>query len=112
MSLATLYVTAKDKEEAEKIGRALIEKKLVACCNIVEGITSLFPWEGEVQKETECLMLCKTQMRLIEKCGELVKELHSYEVPCITALPVLKYSREFADWVIGETKARTVDHGD
>jgi periplasmic divalent cation tolerance protein len=105
MSLATLYVTCADTPEAEKIGAALIEKRLVACCNILGQCISLFRWEGEVKAEGEVVMICKTQMRLVRKATEAIKELHSYDVPCVTAMPILKASKEYNDWVIEETTA-------
>ncbi|MFW6324734.1 MAG: divalent-cation tolerance protein CutA, partial [Desulfovibrionales bacterium] len=103
LSMATLYMTAPSRETAETIGRALLEKRLVACVNILGRITSLYRWEGEIQEDEEVLLLAKTQMRVAHKAIQLVKEVHSYDVPCVTVLPVLKANPDYAAWVRGET---------
>ncbi len=103
MSLATLYVTTPTKADAERIARALLEKRLVACANILEGCTSLYWWDGRIQSEQECVMICKTQMRLVNQAAVFIEELHPYDVPCVTAMPILKANRKYSDWVNAET---------
>jgi len=103
MSLATMYVTTPNKTDAERIARALLEKRLVACANILENATSLYWWDGQIQGDQECVMICKTQMRLVDKAAALIEELHPYDVPCVTAMPILKATRAYAEWVLTET---------
>jgi periplasmic divalent cation tolerance protein len=99
-----IYVICKDSKEAESIGRTLVEKRLVACVNIIPEITSFFRWKGEVRKEGEALLLAKTRESLVEKITETVKELHSYSVPCITSFPITKGNREYLKWIDKETE--------
>ncbi|MFP4071453.1 MAG: divalent-cation tolerance protein CutA, partial [Desulfovibrionales bacterium] len=108
LSMATLYMTAPSRETAQSIGRALLEKRLVACVNIIDNVTSLYWWEGEIQKDQECVLFAKTQMRVAHKCIALIKELHPDDVPCVTVTPVLKSNPEYAAWVKEET-AQAVD---
>lgn len=103
MSLATLYVTAPSKDDALRIARALLEKRLVACANILDGCTSLYWWDGQIQSDQECVMICKTRMILANKATALIEELHPYDVPCVTAMPILKANRKYAEWVAAET---------
>lgn len=104
MSLATLYVTTPSKEDALRIAQALLEKRLVACANILEGCTSLYWWDGRIQSDQECVMICKTRMTLVTRAAALIEELHPYDVPCVTAMPILKAARKYAEWVVAETE--------
>ena len=103
MSLATLYVTAPSREDAERIAQALLEKRLIACANILDGATSLYWWEGKIERAAEAVLIAKTQMRLVTRAAELIVELHPYDVPCVTAMPILKSHRQYAQWVEAET---------
>jgi len=99
-----ILVTASKKSEAEQIGQAVVEKKLAACCNIVEKISSIFHWKGEICREEECLLLIKsTREKLDDIVGE-VKNLHSYEVPEIIALPIIAGSEGYLNWVKSEVR--------
>ena len=104
MSLATVYMTAPNRAEAERIAQALLDARLIACANILDGGTSLYRWDGELQSEQETVMIAKTQMRLVQQACKLIAELHPYDVPCVTAMPVLKSHREYAEWVVAETE--------
>lgn len=97
-----VLVTASSAEEGAKIARALVDEHLIACANMVSGIRSFFFWEGKTRDETETLLICKTRQPLIEKVIKRVKELHSYSVPEIIALPIVAGSKEYLKW-IGET---------
>ena len=104
MSLATMYMTAPSRDDCLKIGRALLEKHLVACVNIIDGVTSLYWWEGKLEEATESVLIAKTQMRLVNACVAAIKPLHPYELPCITGIPVLKANPDYIRWVIAETE--------
>lgn len=103
MEAYLVYMTASDKEEAEKIGRALIESHLAACVNIMDKATSLFWWDGQVQSEEECVFLAKTSRDRLRGLIKEVERLHSYEVPCVVALPILDGNPEFIKWIKMET---------
>ena len=98
-----IYITTKDEDEAKKIGKTLVEEKLAACVN-THPIKSIYRWEGEIQEEGEVAMLVKTKAQLADKVIARVKELHSYEVPCIVSLPIEKGNPDFLEWIKKSTK--------
>jgi periplasmic divalent cation tolerance protein len=97
------YVTTKDKAEAVKIGKALVEEKLAACVNILEGMTSIYFWEGKLNQEQECVLIVKTKALLIDKVIKQVKKLHSYSNPCVVSLPIENGSSNYLKWLSGNT---------
>lgn len=99
----TLYVTCASKDEALKIVNALIEKRLAACANVYDGITSVYRWEGKVQQAPEAALIAKTSREKLDAAMAEVKRLHSYEVPCIIATPVAEGFAPFLQWVAEET---------
>ena len=99
----SIYITTKDEDEAEKIGKALVEEKLAACVNI-HPIKSIYRWEGNIQEEAEIAMLVKTKAGLADKVIERVKELHSYEVPYIVSLPIEKGYPDYLKWIEESTR--------
>lgn len=103
MKYYSIYITAKDEEEAKKIGKTLVEERLAACVNI-HPIKSIYRWEGQIQEENEIAMLVKTKAKLADEVIRRVKELHSYEVPCILCLPIEKGYREYLKWIEESTK--------
>ena len=98
-----IYITTKDEAEARKIGRALVGEKLAACVNI-HPIESIYEWAGEIREESEAAMLVKTKAELATEVITRVKELHSYEVPCIICLPIEKGYPDFLEWINQSTK--------
>jgi periplasmic divalent cation tolerance protein len=98
-----VYITTKDEEEARRIGEALVSKRLVACANL-HPIRSIFRWQGKVSHEAEVALLVKTRAELVDEVISRVKELHSYEVPCVVALPVDKGNPDFLEWISQSTK--------
>ncbi len=94
-----VLVTAKDKKEAGKIARGLLEAKLIACANIVEGVQSLFWWQGKIDSSKEVLLVLKTKKILFKKVIAQVKSLHSYQTPEIIALPIINGSEDYLDWI-------------
>ena len=103
MSACFIYVTASDSEEARRIGRALVEARLAACANVIDRVTSVYWWQGEVQEDDEAVLIAKTREDLVDDLTAKVKELHSYECPCVVALPVTGGNAEFLDWIAAET---------
>jgi periplasmic divalent cation tolerance protein len=94
-----ILVTAKDKQEAEKITQALLDEHLIACGNIVNPVSSFFHWSGKIDRAEECLIVMKSRMDLFAQVAEHVKCLHSYEVPEILALPIVDASKAYLDWM-------------
>ena len=101
-----ILVTAKDKEEAEKIARGLVENKLIACANIVPAVQSVFFWDGKVCAENEVLLIMKSKKVLMKKIIAAVKSLHSYSVPEIIALPILDGNADYLKWVSDVTSIK------
>lgn len=94
-----VIVTTASKEEAEKIVRKLLNEKLIVCANIAGSVSSFFWWNKKVESAEEYVVLMKTRSDLFEKLSETVKALHSYQVPEIIALPIVKSSKQYMDWL-------------
>lgn len=94
-----VMVTTASKQEAEKIAQHLLDKRLIACANIIGPVQSHFYWSGKLEKTEEYLILMKSRRNLFAKLSEVVKTLHSYEVPEILALPVVEGSKAYIDWL-------------
>ncbi len=84
--------------EAETIARALVEEKLVACVNVAE-VSSLFRWEGKMEREKEMLLVMKTTQEKRDEVVLRINELHSYDVPEVIALPIIGGSESYLNWV-------------
>lgn len=103
MSQSMFYITADTMKEAEIISKQLVEERLVACINVFPQIKSFFYWEDKAQSEEETLLVGKTRTHLVDKLISRVKELHSYEVPCIVTWEINKGNPEFLSWIDEET---------
>ena len=99
-----VLVTASSKEEANKIAQGLLQDKLAACVNIIEGIDSRFWWQGKIDSTQEVLLVIKTRKTLFNKLAKKVKSLHSYTVPEIIALPIISGNKTYLDWINDCTK--------
>jgi periplasmic divalent cation tolerance protein len=94
-----VLVTAKNKAEAGKIAKGLLEAKLIACANIIDGVESLFWWQKKIDRSKEVLLVLKTQQKLFKKLVSTVKLLHSYQTPEIIALPIIAGSGDYLKWI-------------
>jgi periplasmic divalent cation tolerance protein len=103
-SYVVVMVTASNKQEAEKITQKLLEEKLIACANILGPVSSHFHWAGKIDKAEEYLLFMKSRSDLFDAVSAKVKTLHSYEVPEVLALPILKGSKAYLDWLNGVLK--------
>jgi periplasmic divalent cation tolerance protein len=103
MDEIVVLITASTQDEAAKIARALVEGRLAGCVNIIKDIRSVYSWEGKIEDEAEVLMIAKTRQSLFDDLMKKVKELHSYTVPEIIALPVVQGSEEYLKWLRGVT---------
>jgi len=98
-----IYITCPNKEEAKKIGLFLIKKRLAACCNIFP-IESIYWWQNKIVKDKEAVLIVKTLKKNFKKIEKEVKKLHSYTVPCILEIPIIKSSQDFLNWLEKEIK--------
>jgi periplasmic divalent cation tolerance protein len=95
-----VLVTCGSAKEARRIARALVEKRLAACGNILEApVRSIYRWKGKVETAKEYLLLIKTSRRRSAALQDVVKRLHSYDVPEIIALPIAEGSPEYLTWI-------------
>jgi len=104
MTSTMIYVTTSSREEALRIGRDVVADRLAACANVLPGITSVFRWQGDVQEDRETAMILKTRSDLVERLTARVKELHSYDCPCVVALPITDGNPDFLRWIAEETR--------
>lgn len=103
MSAASAYcavfVTAASRREARRIARSLLERRLVACANIIAGIESHYWWEGKIDHAREWLLVMKTRRSRFRAVERAVKQLHSYQVPEIIALPLVAGQADYLRWM-------------
>jgi periplasmic divalent cation tolerance protein len=101
--LITVYVTAADAAEAERLGAALVTERLAACANVLPGMRSIYRWEGAIARDEEAVLLLKTRAALFERLSARVRALHGYELPCVVAWPIVEASADYTAWVTGQT---------
>ena len=99
-----VLVTASSKKEGQKLASCLLQEKLAACVNVIDGVNSLFRWQGKIDKAKEALLIIKTRKTLFNKLLKKVKSLHSYEVPEIIALPIIAGNKKYLDWIDDSTR--------
>ncbi len=103
MKAAWLYMTAETRDEAQAIGRALVEERLVACANILGPMDSIYWWDGAVKSETEVAFIVKTRATLVDKVVARVTEMHTYDCPCIVARPIEGGNPDYLAWIEAQT---------
>lgn len=100
--VVAVYLTFPNETSALDVSRALVERRLVACVNVLPGATSVFRWDGEVVREREVVAVAKTTRGAVARVCEAVGTLHPYEVPCVVAYPAEGGLDAYVDWVRGE----------
>ena len=105
MNIRLVYVTTPSHEEAEKIATCVVNEQLAACANIIDGVTSIYRWEEKLCRENETAMILKTTAAAGEKLIARIRELHSYECPCIVTLPIENGHPDFLRWIENQTTA-------
>jgi len=98
-----VYITAKDRTEALKLGRWLVRERLAACANILGPVQSVYRWKGRVEEAGEAALLAKTTGARWPELVRRVKERHSYETPCIVAFAIRAGYRPFLEWITAES---------
>lgn len=96
--------TCPTTELAEKIATALVTEKLVACVNILPQITSVYQWQGKIEKDSEVQLLIKTTAALFSSVNQRIRELHSYDVPEVIAVDIQQGDSEYLDWITNSLK--------
>jgi len=99
-----VFVTTDSQEEAQKIATRLLNQRKVACVNIVPRVDSLFWWQGKLDSARESLVIAKTKASLLPEVVSLVKDVHSYEVPEIIALPIIGGNEDYLNWIDSEVE--------
>ncbi len=103
MAQRLIYITAGTAEEARRIGRAIVEERLAACANVLGEVASFYWWEDALQEDTEAVLIAKTRDDLVDRLVARVRELHSYDCPCVVALRIDAGNPEFLAWIDKET---------
>ena len=99
MSVVSVYAVFADADEAERIGRAMVEERLAACINLLGPVRSIYRWQGAIESADEVAAIFKTRHDRVDALMTRIAGLHSYDVPCIVTWPVDKLLGAYADWV-------------
>jgi periplasmic divalent cation tolerance protein len=94
-----ILVTAGSSEEATKIAGRLLARRKAACVNIVPRVSSVFRWQGNIESGEESLLVVKTRLSLLDDVVALIKQMHSYDVPEIIALPIIGGNQDYLQWI-------------
>ena len=100
-----VYITSANLEEAKKISRILVQKKLAACTNLLSGMLSFYEWKGRIEEARECILIAKSRLELFDKLKSEVLAVHSYSCPCIVMLPIVDGHSDFLEWIYAQTQA-------
>jgi len=104
MSAIIIYCTCPDIEIADKISRSLIRQHMAACVNQINGVTSIYEWNGKIEHGNEVLLLIKSTMARFDAIETLIRQEHPYELPELVAVPITKGMPEYLDWITQCTK--------
>jgi periplasmic divalent cation tolerance protein len=98
MTIVSIYAIFADSDEAERIGRAMVERKLAACVNVLAPVRSIYRWKGAVEQADEVAAIFKTTDASADLLIAGIAGLHSYDVPCIVSWPIDKFTARYAAW--------------
>lgn len=98
-SVCLIYVTCENNEAARRIGKRLVESRLAACVNIIDGMNSIYRWEGKLQDDRETVLIVKTTQDLADQVVAELKSLHGYECPCVLKIPIEGGNEDFLTWI-------------
>ena len=91
--------TCADEAEAEKVARALVDRHLAACVNVLPAVRSFYRWQGKIESSAECLLVVKTSRALFSSIRAVLESVHSYELPELIALPIVEGSPTYLAWL-------------
>jgi periplasmic divalent cation tolerance protein len=97
-----VLTTTETKSDAQAIARAVVQKRLAGCVQIIGPITSTYWWQGEIETAEEWLCVIKSRRELYERLEEAIREVHPYDVPEILAVPVIAGSKDYLRWLDSE----------
>jgi periplasmic divalent cation tolerance protein len=103
MSVSIVYVTAASRDDALRLGRAMVDERLAACANVLDGMTSVYRWEGAVREDQEVVLILKTRTELVGPLTERVRQLHPYDCPCVISWRVDRGNPDYLRWIENET---------
>lgn len=99
-----VMTTCDSWEVADRLSRTLVEKRLAACVNILPSATSVYQWQGKIERTLETLLIVKTRRGLFDAVSAEIARLHSYEIPEIIALPIVDGAPAYLNWIEKETQ--------
>lgn len=100
-----VYVTAGDRQAALALGRACVEARLAACANVIDGMRSVYRWQGEIEEADEAVLILKTRRARLEALCAAIRARHDYDCPCVVALPIIGGNPDYLAWILAETEA-------
>jgi periplasmic divalent cation tolerance protein len=103
MAFKLIYTTLENAQDAKDLVRLLLEKKLIACGNIIKGVTSWYEWKGTLCEAEEVILILKTQESCVKEIEKTILEKHSYECPCFLVLPIEQGNPKFLKWIEAAT---------
>jgi periplasmic divalent cation tolerance protein len=99
MNFILAYITTKDKEQALSVGKILVEEHLAACVNIFDNMTSVYRWDEKICSDNEAVLIAKTAAEKFEQLCKRVKELHTYDCPCVVSIPITDGNSQYLEWL-------------
>ncbi len=102
-AVSMIYVTCGSVNEAREIGDTVVRERLAACANIIEGMRSIYWWQGAVEEGAEAILILKTAAANVPALSDRVKTLHSYDVPCVAEIPLGRGNADYFDWILAES---------
>lgn len=111
MAAHFVYVVTPHRDAASDIARDLVEARLVACANILDGMTSVYRWDGEIRQDQETVLILKTTQQQLAAVVDRVCKIHPYDCPCVAAWPITAGNDNYLQWIERETRSPS-DSGD
>jgi periplasmic divalent cation tolerance protein len=102
-SAILLYITCNDAHQANTIAHSIISEQLAACANVFPEMQSIYLWDGKINSSTETVLILKTSDHLRHRCQDRVRQLHSYQVPCVLEIPISGGNNEYIRWLVAQT---------
>ena len=104
MTTSIIYVTVGDQKEADLIASTIVEERLASSVNIVDSVCSYYWWAAAVRQRKEFLLIAKTRTAVVNAAIERIRDIHSYECPCIVSWPIEKGNKDYLEWIGRETE--------
>lgn len=105
-NLRLIYITTPTKQEARTIGRTLVEEGLAACVNIIDGMESIYAWEGKIEEAKESILIAKTHYSKVKLLTKKVKKMHSFDCPCVVSVTLTEKegNHDYLNWLLKESR--------